>query len=138
MRARRTLQRAGKVRESLTMRKAILSLALLALAAPAVAASYPVSGRWGESNSAEKGPINCTNLRVIAFNGEQRTDSKGGVPAYRNVSVTPENANFRIVDEFSNGQVNRGRVSYTLRKIDADHIALDMARGGTLKLQKCK
>jgi hypothetical protein len=138
MRARRALQRAGKVRESLTMRKAILSLALLALAAPAVAASYPVSGRWGESNSAEKGPIDCTNLRVIAFNGEQRTDSKGGVPAYRNVSVTPENANFRMVDEFSNGQVNRGRVSYTLRKLDADHIVLDMARGGTLKLQRCK
>jgi hypothetical protein len=114
-------------------------LALVLLAAPALAAGYPVSGRWGENKTSQPGAIDCVKVRVIGFNGEQRTDSAGGVPAYRNVSITPDGtAAYRIVDEFSNGQVNRGRVSYTLRKVDSDRIELQMQSGGTLKLQRCK
>ena len=64
------------------MRTTILTALLVTvLATPALAQSYPVSGKWGESTSSEKGPIDCTdNRRVIDFSGNQRTDSNGGVP----------------------------------------------------------
>lgn len=122
------------------MRNTILSAMLVsALAAPAWADSYPVSGRWGESQAPDKGAIDCSKLRVIAFNGEERTDSGGGVPAYRNVSVSPDGAAaFRVVDAFTTGQINNARVNYTLRRIDADRIELQQQFGGTLKLQRCK
>jgi hypothetical protein len=110
-----------------------------AFAAPALAATYPVSGRWGQSSDSKPGAIDCTDKRVIAFNGNQRTDSKGGVPAYRNRSVTAVGqTQWRIVDEFSNGQVGDGHTAYTLVRIDDDHLALQMQAGGTLKLQRCK
>ena len=87
----------------------------------------------------EKGAIDCAGMRVIVFNGDQRTDSNGGVPAYRNQSVTPEGlSTYRIVDEFSTGQISAGHTSYALRKIDADHIEMNMQEGGSLKLQRCK
>jgi hypothetical protein len=112
---------------------------LLALAASGFAAGYPVAGKWGQSSSSAKGAIDCSKVRVIAFNGDQRTDSKGGVPAYRNKSVTADGAtNFRVVDVFSNGQVNNANVSYTLRLVDSDHIEMNMNPGGLLKLQRCK
>jgi hypothetical protein len=122
------------------MRKTILSAMLVvALAAPALAASYPVSGRWGQSANAEKGPIDCGKLRVIDFKGDQRTDSKGGVPAYRNRSVTPDGPKrYRVVDEFTTGQIGNAHVSYTLRQVDDDHLELNMQPGGVLKLQRCK
>jgi hypothetical protein len=121
------------------MRKLILLTSLLCLAAPAWAGTYPVSGKWGAGSTSAKTPVDCSKLRVIAFNGSQRTDSKGGVPAYRNRSVTPvDGSNFRVVDEFSTGQISAAHVNYTLRKIDADHIELDMQPGGVLKLQRCK
>jgi hypothetical protein len=118
---------------------AALILAALCVSAPALAASYPVSGRYGESKTSENGAVDCAKLRVIAFNGNQRTDSHGGVPAYRNVSVTPDGTKaFRVVDEFTNGQVRQGRVNYTLQEIDADRIELRLQVGGTIKLQRCK
>jgi len=115
-------------------------LALLALSsAPALAAMYPVSGRWGQSASADKGAIECTGKRVIAFNGDTRTDSKGGVPAYRNRSVTPSGAaRFTIVDEFTTGQISNGHTTFILRQIDPDRIELNFQPGGLLKLQRCK
>jgi hypothetical protein len=122
------------------MHKTILSvLFLTAMAAPAFAeAGYPVSGKWGQSTSAEQGPVDCGGLRVIEFNGDERTDSRGGVPGYRIRSVSAEGSSYRIVDEFTSGQISNGHVSYTLNKLDADHIVLDMQPGGTLKLQRCK
>ena len=120
------------------MRKTILSAMLLgALAVPALADSYPVSGAWGQSTSSAKGAIDCAGLRVIEFKGNQRTDSKGAVPAYRNKSVTPAGAGYRIVDVFSNGQVNNAQTSYTLRLIDADHIEMS-GQSGALKLRRCE
>lgn len=123
------------------MRTAILSIVLLsALAAPAQAQSYPVTGKWGESPDPSQGAIDCTgNRRVIEFSGDQRTDSNGGVPAYRNKSIVSAGpSTYRVVDEFSNAQVNAGQSAYTLRKVDGDHIEMDNADGGTLKLQRCK
>ena len=121
------------------MRKTILAAMLMILAAPALAGTYPVTGKWGAGAAASKTAVDCSKLRVIAFNGDQRTDSKGGVPAYRNRTVTSIDAShFRIVDEFTTGQISAAHVNYTLRKVDGDHIEMDMQHGGTLKLQRCK
>lgn len=122
------------------MRRTILITAVVTtLAAPALAASYPVSGRWGQSNSSASGSIDCNKLRVIAFNGDTRTDSNGGVPAYRIKSITSEgSSSHRIVDEFTTGQIRNGSTRYTLRQTDADHIEMNMQPGGVLKLQRCK
>jgi hypothetical protein len=121
------------------MRKAILSAMLLgALVLPALADSYPVSGRWGESAASAKGAIDCSDRRVIDFSGDQRTDSNGGVPAYRNKSVTQVGSTaYRVVDVFTNGQVNNAQVAYTLNLTDADHIVMS-GQTGSLKLQRCQ
>lgn len=113
---------------------------LMALAAPAFADAYPVVGKWGQSTNTAKGTIDCgAKVRVIAFSDGTRTDSKGGVPAYRNKSVAPEGPGmFRVVDEFTTGQIRNGHVNYTLRLVDAEHIEMNMSPGGLLKLQKCK
>ena len=108
-------------------------------AAPALAGDYPVSGRWGQSTSSEKGPIDCGKLRVIAFNGGQRTDSAGGVPAYRNRTVQSAGGReFRVVDEFTTGQIGNAHVNYTLHMVNADTLELHLEKGGTLRLRKCK
>ena len=122
------------------MRKTILSAMLIsALAAPTLADSYPVTGAWGPSTSSDKGAIDCAGKRVITFNGNQRQDSNGGVPAYRNKSVTPAGpSSYRIVDQFSTGQINNASVNYTLHQVDADHIEMNMQSGGSLKLQRCE
>ncbi len=121
------------------MRKTIpLAILLTALAMPALADSYPVDGQWGQSANSAKGVIDCSGKRVITFNGDQRTDSNGGVPAYRNKSVTAVGPDYRIVDQFSNGQVNAANTSYTLRQVDDDHIVMQQQQGGTIKLQRCK
>ena len=110
-----------------------------ALSAPALAQNYPVSGNWGQSSSSAPGAIDCGGKRVIGFNGDQRTDSKGGTPAYRNYSVTSDGqSQYRVVDRFSNAQQSSASTSYTLRKIDNDHIEMKMQGGSTLKLQRCK
>ena len=112
---------------------------LVALAAPTFAAGYPVSGKWGQSTSSEKGPIDCGKTRVIEFKGDQRTDSKGGVPAYRMKSISTDGpAKYRVVDEFTTGQISNARLSYTLSQSDTDHIEMNMTPGGLLKLQRCK
>jgi hypothetical protein len=123
------------------MRITILSAALLSvIAMPAQAQVYPVQGKWGQSASSEKGAIDCThNKRIIEFIGNQRTDSNGGVPSYRNQSVQSEGpSTYRIVDEFSTGPISAGHTAYGLRKIDADHIEMSMQDGSSLKLQRCK
>ena len=126
-------------RNLVAMRNTILIATVLTLlAVPALADTYPVSGRWGQSNSSEKGPIDCSRLRVISFNGDERTDSNGGVPAYRNKSISASGSTFRVVDEFTTGQIRNAKMSYTLTQTDADHIELNMKPGGLLKLQRCK
>jgi hypothetical protein len=119
-----------------TMRTILL--ATLAFSAPAFAQSYPVSGNWGESTSSEKGAINCSGKRVIGFNGDTRTDSKGGVPAYRNRSVTPSGGGYRVVDVFTTGQISNAHTTYNLKQIDSDRLEMTQQGGPTLKLQRCK
>ncbi|HTT48168.1 MAG TPA: hypothetical protein VMG39_09220 [Pseudolabrys sp.] len=121
------------------MRTPILTATLIAaLALPAHAATYPVSGHWGQSASSVKGAIDCTGKRVIAFSGDQRTDSQGGVPAYRNKSVRQVGVSrYRVVDVFTNGQINNAQVAYTLTVVDADHVVMS-GQTGTLKLQRCQ
>lgn len=92
------------------MRKTILLAMLLAdFPAPVLAADYPVSGKWGVSSGSKPETIDCAGKRVIDFNGNQRTDSNGGAPAYRNRWVTQESSSsWRIVDEFTTGQISNG------------------------------
>jgi len=121
------------------MRIVTVSVLLLLSAAPALADGYPVSGRWGAVTSASDGPVDCSNKRVIEFNGAQRSDSNGGVPSYRVKSVAPAGpGQWRVTDQFTTGQIHNGSVSYTLKQADADHLELQQQKGGTLKLQKCK
>ncbi|HYC16391.1 MAG TPA: hypothetical protein VEC94_04220 [Pseudolabrys sp.] len=122
------------------MRKILMSALLLTVvAAPVQAQVYPVQGRWGQSSSTEQGAIDCAGKRVIEFIGNQRTDSEGAVPAFRNQSVTSDGpSSYRIVDEFSTGQISGGHITYGLRKIDADHIEMNMQNGGSIKLQRCR
>jgi hypothetical protein len=102
------------------MRKTILAAILIALAAPALAGTYPVSGKWGAGSTSAKGAVDCSKLHVIDFNGSQRTDSRGGVPAYRNKTVTAVDAShYRVVGEFTTGQIGNAHVNYTLRQVDA-------------------
>ena len=116
-----------------------LSLALavtVTLSTVALADTYPVQGRWGVGQPSRQ-PVDCSNLRVIAFNGDQRTDNRGGVPAYRNISVTPSAGGARVVDEFNTGQI-RARVHFTLRQVDPNNIEMNQERVGLVKLQRCK
>jgi hypothetical protein len=119
-------------------RTALAVSTMLALTAPACADDYPVSGRWGQSTDTQQGAIDCAGKRVIGFSGNQRTDSNGGVPAYRNRSVSTDGSAYRIVDEFTTGQISDAHTSYTLRKIDNDHLEMTQQGGPTLTLQRCK
>lgn len=120
----------------------ILTIAAVAsgtFVAPAFADSYPLSGRWGVSASTEKGPIDCARLRVIDFNGNTRTDSNGGVPAYRNRTVQSVGTrDFRITDEFSTGQISNAKANFTLKIVDTDRAEMNQQPGGLLKLRRCK
>lgn len=117
----------------------LAALACMALTASAFAGTYPIDGKWGQSASTEKKPIDCGNLRVIAFNGGQRTDSRGGVPAYRNRTVeSTGGGQYRVVDEFTTGQIGNAKMNYTLRVVDANTVEMNLEKGGTLRLRKCK
>lgn len=116
----------------------VLTLIGAALATPAFGDSYPVSGKWGESSGTDKGAIDCGGKRVIEFNGAQRTDSKGGVPGYRNRTVRPDGpSRYRVTDEFSTGQISNAHVDYTLRQVDKDRIEIRQS-SGTVMLQRCR
>ncbi len=116
---------------------AALALTACCLAGAASAADYPVSGKWGQDSSSDKGPVDCTGKRTIDFQGARRFDSGGGVPDLRAIQVQQRGQNeYRIVEEFRTGQIN-GRNTVDLRRIDADHVELTM-KGGSLKLRPCK
>ncbi len=121
------------------MRNMILAAMLgAALAAPAAAATYPVSGQFGQSTGDKAGTIDCSGKRTVSFSGSQRTDTGGSVRQFQNSSVIADGpSQYRIVDSFSNGLVHNGHVSYTLRQIDQDRIVVDM-QGGSVTFQRCK
>lgn len=122
------------------MRKMTLPAMLVcALVTPALADDYPVSGSWGQSTSSAKGTINCGGKRVITFDGNQRTDSNGGVPAYRNRSVEADGASaWRVIDIFTTGQISNAQAIYTLRAVKDGQLEMTMQPGGMIRLQKCK
>ncbi|MBV9954855.1 MAG: hypothetical protein JOZ70_06365 [Pseudolabrys sp.] len=122
----------------MTAKMILCALAVTALASPVLAASYPISGAWGESKTSGNDKVDCTKVRVMDFRGEQRTDTGGSVHAYKNVSVTPSGSNaWKVADTFANGQIRNARVIYTLKKIGDDRLELALDKGGTIKLQRC-
>ena len=124
------------------MARRVLAVGLIALAQTgalsAPAASYPVSGRWTYDHAAESGPAKNCGTRKMEFQGTRRLDSVGGVPEYRNVSVTQSSASsYQVVDEFFTVQI-RGRMEFTLRIVDPDHIEIHLMRAGkTFMLRRC-
>jgi hypothetical protein len=126
-------------KEEDTMRLLPLAALMLSAAAPAFAGTYPVSGRFGVVTAFTDKPPDCTGKRVIAFNGDQRTDSKGGVPAYRNRTVEAAGAKtWRVVDIFTTGQISNAQAIYTLRAVKDGQLEMAMQPGGTIRLQRCK
>lgn len=114
----------------------ILALSMLPAAAVAQQ-SYPVSGKWTYENPQAEGPAPDCGRRYMTFQGMQRFDTGGGVPSYRNVSVRDNGDDtYLIVDEFATGQISAWS-NYTLRKIDSDHIVIDVA-GKTIPLRRCQ
>lgn len=117
----------------------IVAIAVTLFAVPAQAGNYPIDGRWGVTASMQKGAVDCSRLRVIAFNGNQRTDSGGGVPTFRNRSIRQNGSReFRIVDEFTTGQISNAQARYTLKILEPDRVEINQRPGGLLKLRKCK
>jgi hypothetical protein len=104
----------------------------------APAASYPVTGRWTYDHALESGPAGNCGTRKMEFLGERRLDSVGGVREFRNLSVSPtSSSSFQVVDEFFTVQI-RGRMEFTLRIVDSDHIEIHLVRAGkTFTLRRC-
>jgi hypothetical protein len=123
----------------MTRSRAIFILTATALAAlpqATWAQSYPISGKWTYENPSAEGPARDCGQRYMTFQGVQRFDTGGGVPSYRNISVDDiGDDTYRIVDEFSTGQID-ARSDYTLRKIDTDHVVIQLA-GHTIPLRRC-
>jgi hypothetical protein len=128
------------LQEDKAMLRLLPVVALIACATtPALADTYPVSGRFGVVQSFTDKPPDCTGKRTIAFNGDQRTDSKGGVPAYRNRSVTANGASaWKVIDIFTTGQISNAQAVYTLRAVKDGQLEMNMQPGGMIRLQKCK
>ncbi len=120
----------------------VFAFGLIALAQAwaggAVADSYPVSGRWTYDHATESGPAKNCGGRNMEFQGERRLDSVGGVPEFRNVSVSEiSSSSYRVVDEFFTVQI-RGRMEFTLGIVDPDHIEIHLIRAGkTFMLRRC-
>jgi hypothetical protein len=113
------------------------ALCLLGGMQAALAAAYPVTGKWAYDRGA---PIEeaCRKGPKMEFRGERRFDTGGSVPDYRNQTISKvDPSTYRIVDQFFNGQA-RGKVIYTLKIIDDDHTELNLSpSGATIKLRRC-
>ncbi len=122
------------------MLRALPLVALLAFASvPALADTYPVSGHFGVVPSFTDKPLDCTARRIIAFNGNQRTDSNGGVPAYRNRTVRADGTGrWKVVDIITTGQINNANAVYTLHVVADGRVEMVMQPGGMLRLQRCQ
>lgn len=115
------------------MSRALLLLAAAALVgagASAHAETYPVQGAYTYENASEKGPAKSCGRRFMQFDGNLRYDTGSGAPEYKNVSsrVSAKDT-WTITDEFFTGMM-RGRVTFALTLVDADHIRLRFDKGG--------
>lgn len=94
----------------------------------ASAETYPVSGDWTYENAEEIGPAKTCGKKIMRFEGNVRSDTGTAAPKYKNISATRNGpGNWKMVDEFYNLQT-WGRVQYTLRIVDQDHIELSYDR----------
>jgi hypothetical protein len=114
---------------------AIVSLPIIA--GFAVAQSYPVTGKWTYEDTGGDGPAKECGTRYMDFQGERRFDTGGGVPDYRNRSVTQDGDDYRLVDEFNTGQI-RSRLNYNIRRVDNDRIELKLPQGKSVPLRRCQ
>ncbi len=115
----------------------ICAAVFFAMPSAAQADSYPVTGKWTYDSASGDGPAKDCGKRFADFQGSRRLDKGGSVPDYRNVSAEKSGSNeYKLTDEFYNGQT-RGRVNYTLRKRDENHIEMRMS-GKTFQLRRCE
>ena len=114
---------------------AIVSLPIIA--GFAVAQSYPVTGKWTYDDTGGDGPAKECGKRYMDFRGERRFDTGGGVPDYRNRTVTQDGDNYSLVDEFNTGQIS-ARLNYNIRRVDNDRIELKLPANKTVKLRRCE
>ena len=112
-------------------------VALPIIAGFAVADPYPVSGKWTYENTDGEGPARDCGSRTMEFAGERRFDKGGGVPDYRDRTITQDGDDYRLTDEFDTGQI-RARVDYNIRRVGKDHIELRLPRNKTVKLRRCE
>jgi hypothetical protein len=117
-----------------------LTAALLVLALPAFAAEYPVQGVFAVTGQQSERELDCKDSRRIAFRGDQRTDTGGGVSAFHNRSITRvDDHTFDIIDEFSNGLIYNAKAPYRLVIIDRDRLELILwPDGKRLRLRRCR
>jgi hypothetical protein len=110
----------------------IAAIALASLTATDARAAYPVSGTWTYDNANESGPARRCGPRRMKFEGVMRYDTETAAPSYRNLSVQQVGAGrWRVVDQLYTGVV-WGKVYYTLRLVDEDHVSLHLDKGGNL------
>lgn len=117
-----------------------LTLAIVSLpviAGYAVAEPYPVSGKWTYEDTGGEGPAPECGKRYMNFQGERRFDTGGGVPDYRNRTITQDGDEYTLTDEFNTGQIN-ARVDYNIRRVDNDRIELKLPQNKTVKLRRCE
>ena len=114
---------------------AIVSLPIIA--GFAVAQSYPVTGKWTYDDTGGDGPAKECGKRYMDFRGERRFDTGGGVPDYRNRTITQDGDNYSLVDEFNTGQIS-ARLNYNIRRVDNDRIELKLPANKTVKLRRCE
>jgi hypothetical protein len=108
------------------------------LATPALAASYPVSGKWTYRNAAASGPAKRCGANYMEFSGARRFDTAGHVAQYRNLKVSGVKPKWRVVDEFFSAQI-RGHVTYTLRLVDDDPIEIKANESSRrIALRRCR
>ncbi len=105
--------------------------------ASAWAAAYPVTGKWAYDPSASPEQA-CRNGPFMEFDGDRRFDSGGNVPDYRNLTISRTGPSlYRVTDLFFTGPI-RGKVTYTLHLVDADHVEMRSTLGGKLiRLRRC-
>lgn len=108
-----------------------------ALTANASAAAYPIAGKWAYERSALQADA-CQNGPFMEFKGDRRLDTGSGAPDYKNLSLAKTGSSlYQGVDLFFTGAI-RGKVSYTLHLVDADHIEMKFTMGGKLvRLRRC-
>jgi opacity protein-like surface antigen len=108
-----------------------------AVAQSAAAAVYPVAGKWAYERSASQADA-CKTGPFMEFKGDRRFDTGSSAPDYKNLTLSKSgSALYEGVDLFFTGAV-RGKVAYTLRLADADHIEMRFTMGGkVVKLRRC-